>query len=520
MKYSKKLRKKKKINKKMNRLKSNKVCPPNFNKKTCKKVKKCTFGPLYKKETGTRGSPICHLKKKYKKIKKKTKKRGGASIDWLPINPNLATEPSAVNWEEAKDNIRETNKLLDNNPSCKTNMNCVPLATSNIYGISDLGDNTGDVTGIDENELKNWIEEMPPSGTSLEMAKEQGLFYMTYYRNFSSRPAIPEDGEVNEKIWTDEPMIKFIEKLLKSGLFQKKFTRGYTGQNPNLKFYDGCIHIALYKKNLESGWHDVNLCINEGEIFIIDLQLFQLGPLNANEIRGRIGPEMINQYLGRYSPNHFAIITEDEEKYNNHDTILLSRLNSISFNEELNNQQIKKVMEPHGTEESWNFRIWNLFSLSEMITPKILSYPYNVPFFNSGTKKILMPLLFNIDKYSKWPNSVKEKAEKYSQFQDNKYPQIIRETALTAILNAEDDVVLDHLANLAPKPVISLGEQPTITRPARAAEENQFNNEVGHAAYVLMNNKPGVVSFDDFGTLSGLAKIQANQRHAKNAAEN
>jgi hypothetical protein len=50
-------------------------------------------------------------------------------------------------------------------------------------------------------------------------------------------------------------------------------------------------------------------------------------------------------------------------------------------------------MEPHGTEESWNFRIWNLFSLSEMITPKILSYPYNASFFNNGTKKILMPLI-------------------------------------------------------------------------------------------------------------------------------
>ena len=92
---------------------------------------------------------------------------------------------------------------------------------------------------------------------------------------------------------------------------------------------------------------------------------------------------------------------------------------------------------------------------------------------------------WNINQDSQWPDSVKDTARKYSQFQDNKYPQIIRETALSAILNGEDNVVLDHLYNLAPEPLISFGDFPITKTKDRIAEENRFTDEVSKAELEL-----------------------------------
>ena len=125
---------------------------------------------------------------------------------------------------------------------------------------------------------------------------------------------------------------------------------------------------------------------------------------------------------------------------------------------------------------------WSLTVVGYLCT---ISFPYNSFIFTNETKNILMPLIFNINQDSQWPDSVKDTARKYSQFQDNKYPQIIRETALSAILNGEDNVVLDHLYNLAPEPLISFGDFPITKTKDRIAEENRFTDEVSKAELEL-----------------------------------
>ena len=359
-------------------------------------------------------------------------------------------------------------------------MNCVPLATANTYGIKYPGENTG----LSKREIKRWIKEMPLEGTTEEFAENKGLYYMHYYRNFSSRPPITEDGETSEKIWTDEPMIIFIEKLLKSGFLPKQRTRGYSEKNANYKFNDGCIHVTLYKQFNEP-WHDVNFCINEGEVFIIDIQKQQKRNQIANKIRGQIGPDTqaLNYYLSDFCQNYFSIVTENIEKQRSHNSILQSRLQNISFNRQLNAQQTQKVRSPLPDEVIQ--RLNSMMHMSYPITPSILSFPYNSFIFTNETKNILMPLIFNINQDSQWPDSVKDTARKYSQFQDNKYPQIIRETALSAILNGEDNVVLDHLYNLAPEPLISFGDFPITKTKDRIAEENRFTDEVSKAELEL-----------------------------------
>tara|TARA_Y100000389_G_scaffold204384_1_gene256633 strand:+ start:180 stop:1661 length:1482 start_codon:yes stop_codon:yes gene_type:complete len=472
-------------------------------------------------------------KKKYQKKTKRINKRGGSlraeeqegEMDWFPSAPELFTKLSGAPMGEVRENAKIVNKLIDQDPSLKTGYNCVPLATANTYGITGLGKNT-DAAGLGEGEFNEWIKE---DGTTIEYQQEKGLYYMDYFRNFSSRPAVGEDGETNEKIWTDEPMIEFLEKLLKYGLSHKLSTRGYSADDPDRKYGDGCIHVAIYFPN-STDWHDVNICIDQGEIFIIDIQDKQYNKQRRNKIRGRIGGEELKKYLSPYSQNHFAIITEDPEKSQRHKEILENRLDSISLNTELKHEDVNKNILIQ--------RLKIMMNLDTVITPSILSFPYDLP---GGSLPDLLPLIFNIDEKSLWPDHVKDKDYIYYKFQDNRYPPIIRQTALSAILNAEDDVVLNHLISLAPdgvlpglapEPTLSLGNVSNTVNQAAAnqaaanqaaanqAAAREFNSEVAKSAEILLNAEPGPVTFADYGTLSGVAKIQANKREARKAAEN
>ena len=92
-------------------LRSNRICPPHFNKKSCKKLKKCTFGPLPSEGSGRRGSPICHIKK-LKKISKANKKRKKTSAKQAKKHRGGASYP---NSQEQLEN--ELSSILASYPS-------------------------------------------------------------------------------------------------------------------------------------------------------------------------------------------------------------------------------------------------------------------------------------------------------------------------------------------------------------------------------------------------------------------
>ena len=409
-------------------------------------------------------------------------------MDWFPSAPELFTEVSGAPIGEVRENAKTVNKLIDQDYSLKTDMNCVPLAAANTYGITGLGKNT-DATGWGEGEFNEWIK---LNGTTIEAAEEKGLYYMDYFRNFSSRPAVREDGETNEKIWTDEPMIEFLEKILKYGLSHKLSTRGYSTDDPNRKYDDGCIHIAIYFPN-STIWHDVNICSDQGEVFMIDIQNKQYNKQRRNKIRGRIGGEELKNYLSSYSPNHFSIVTEDFEKSQRHKEILEDRLGSVSLNTELNHVQVPTNV----NKKELIRRLKKMMNLGVVITPSILSFP---DYVSEKVTKEFMPLIFNFDEKSWWPDQVKDKANIYSKFQENKYPQIIRETALSAILNAEDNVFLDYLQSIPP------ADQMT---EAMKVHWVLLNPNLDPATFL------GPQTFADFGTDSGLAKIRAYKHAAR-----
>jgi hypothetical protein len=186
-------------------------------------------------------------------------------------------------------------------------------------------------------------------------------------------------------------------------------------------------------------------------------------------------------------------MTEDFEKIQRHNEILEDRLVSVSLNTELNHVRVPKYV----NKKELIRRLEKMMDLGTVITPSILSYPYLLP--NQVANK-LMPLIFHFDEKSWWPDEVKDKAKIYEKFQENKYPPNVRQTALSAILNAEDNVYLDYLNTIPPANQVT---------EANKVSSVLFNPNLDPATFL------GPQTFADFETDSGLAKIRAYKHAAR-----
>jgi hypothetical protein len=119
------------------------------------------------------------------------------------------------------------------------------LAEKN-YGGGDINKSCGAIScatmsqDLEALSLDDWIAEAQNDGTSPKMQERYSNQYrMEYFRNFSSRP--PVDGETDEKVWTEEPMLEFISKLLESGIYQ----RGGRLADASPSIFDGCVQLGL-----------------------------------------------------------------------------------------------------------------------------------------------------------------------------------------------------------------------------------------------------------------------------------
>ena len=404
-------------------------------------------------------------------IKNEMKKNKTNTLE--PIPPKLRLAPSGENLETTEKNILRTNSYLDENIACKTWSNCVPVAAN---AISD--------SGIDPTVLTKWIRDVQKDkNMSLGIRPRMnqfGLYKMEFLRNFSSRPPIQSLGETEEKIWTHEPLIDFLSNLIKSGIQKKE---NFDPQNPDHIFVDGCIHINLNKPYPLPG-HSILFCQYNDNNYIVDLQQSQYATKKYFN-RGMIGPDKkkLNEYLSAYTPNSFSINTQQFEKYQEHNNNLQLKFLDVSINNELNNLAGEKMipdlndLSQHDLVSRILYKTCRVFS---KITPAILANPYQLidepldPILPDEdadvglklakyrieemqktvgsqleqNKKWLTPLIFHFNENVPWPDSVKEKAQKYSKFQDNKYTRLIRQTALTSILNGKNNQLLEDILHL------------------------------------------------------------------------
>ena len=78
--------------------------------------------------------------------------------------------------------------------------------------------------------------------------------------------------------------------------------------------------------------------------------------------------------------------------------------------------------------------------------------------YELGNKLRCIPLIFNInwtEQNSPWPISVKHKASKYIELQQNTHPEVVRKAAISAILNGVDDPHLDLYIGIYSKTITS-----------------------------------------------------------------
>ena len=335
--------------------------------------------------------------------------------------------------------------------------------------------------------MQKWIKDThrdPKNKLGIRPRPNQlGLYQMSFLRNFSSRPPLESFGETQEKIWTHEPLIDFLSDLIKSGIQKKE---NFDPQNQDHIFVDGCIHISLHLPYPMHG-HSILFCQNGDNNYIVDLQKSQYAT-KVNFNRGLIGPDkkILNEYLSSFSPNSFSIYTKQHDKYTHNNNILMSKLLDVSINNELNNLAGEKMIPDLNDlplSELPNRISFAMLKLHSKITPAILANPYQLidepldPIVpppddtlsprskttaillkhkmdsmekiigsqSEQNKKWLTPLIFHFNETAPWPDSVKEKAQKYSKFQDNTYTTRIRQTALTSILNGKNNKMLDDM---------------------------------------------------------------------------
>ena len=414
--------------------------------------------------------------KKSKKQKKHNKKFKGGAAEQPPVSPQLISQASgrpihAINPTTGtlepvmEKNIQKVWDYLQENPHCKTPTNCGPLSSyvlsSNFNPVFfELWIKSRDEWETKYQAYKDDKGPEPPSIDFLqEFTQQKELIYV---RNINSRPPIKEFSlfETENKMWTEEPLKDFIRDIIRSGIHEKNLINDMQAsgntESPIL-INEGCIQIVLYNLDItgkqEEYSHAINICRVEGnEIIIVDLQNSEKPIMQ--------GPD-IDEYLRNFSPNIFGIFTTNDQKYQEHNIKMIARLNQFRLNEELalhRGQTIPKNQE---------FLIYNMMrhSLNQIITPSVLAFPYNQEYFNDQTMFPLFldggesGLTLDLD----WPQSVINKYNKYKHFQNNNFPQEIRQLALTAILNGSDNPTLDTL--LLQPPPASMVPPPPPTPP-------------------------------------------------------
>ena len=420
--------------------------------------------------------------------------------------------------------------------------------------------------------LDDWIAEAQIDGTSPKMQERYSNQYrMEYFRNFSSRP--PVDGETDEKVWTEEPMLEFISKLLESGIYQRG---GQLDASPSI--FDGCVQLGLQGLS-DNPSHATIICRAPGDddgggLRIIDLQNHLI---QKEQGRGDFAVPIIEtdlnqivKYFAGFNCNTFSILTQDRDKYEKHQNILNARFYDAVYNSELDKSQgggsgwfraswstdrvgaIKTIFrnfQGDGYNSQFITNPGDLESVYESaaITPGLLAYPYDGFFYNKN-KTYCIPLTFGInfsdpDDHS-WPNSVKEKFKKYKRLQHNKYPQSVRKAAISAILNGIDDPHLDSYLLLGsvqdpqeaaywermsivpppPPPVLiktrtdAYLENQTRLREAReAAEEENRQKEYEKKVYEFYHNLPAYSKHSsDLVNNSARLRIAAHRKNYGN----
>ena len=412
-------------------------------------------------------------KKKYnkKKYKKKLKKFKGGAAEQPPVSPQLISQASgrpihAINPTTGtlepvmEKNIQTVWDYLQENPHCKTPTNCGPLSSYVLSSNFNPAFFEYWIKSRQEFETmyqayKDGLGPEPPSFDFLQEFTQQKE--LKYVRNINSRPPIMDLFETENKMWTEEPLKDFIRDIIRSGIHEKNFINDMQAsgntQSPEL-IKEGCIQVRLYNLDItgkqEEYSHAINICRVEGnEIIIVDLQ---------NSVKPIMGGTDVDEYLLGFSPNIFGIYTTNNQKYQEHDTKTIARLNQYKLNEALAlhmGQTIPKNQE---------FIMYNMMrhSLNQIITPSVLAYPYNQEYFND---QIMFPLFLDGGESGltldlDWPQSVINKYNKYKHFQNNDFPQEIRQTALTSILNGSDNPTLDNLLLQLQPPQPTTPQQP------------------------------------------------------------
>ena len=407
-----------------------------------------------------------------------------------PPNPTLSRHISGNSSEDMQAQIDNTlrflEELMESRPDTNLKSKCGPVTCAT------MAKNFG------ADSLLEWFEAANKNGGTTEEMYEKysGQYKLEYYRNFSSRP--PVDGEVYDKIWTEEPMIEFISKLIGSGIYQKG---NYDNQLPDI--YTGCVQIGLYGVDDEPA-HALIVCRNsQGALAIIDLHTHFSTKNEYGPIQGAAyAPEVIItdtveviRYFASYNCNYFTILTRDKNKYLDHQQILERRLKDVIYNKELNDQMPAQMKA--GKQHLDNYSFWpfaeesgvpapfivegmistfdcpvdpgsqivtrqnDIVSIHELaaITPSVLAYPYDAYYYNElGNKLRCIPLVFNInwaEQNSPWPISVKHKASKYIELQQNTHQEVVRKAAISAILNGVDDPHLDLYIGIYSKTITS-----------------------------------------------------------------
>jgi len=456
--------------------------------------KKFRKKPIFRKKS-TKTSRAKKIKQRKTKLRKTKllKKRGGAAED-PPPSPQLISQPSgqplfAVNQQTGywvplmEQNIQRVWQYLQENPHCKTQTNCLPLST---YTLS---------SHFNPAYFEKWVkerDEFKADGPYRDFVYEKTNQRQTaYMRNFSSRPPILNNGETEEKIWTDEPLKDFIRELIQSGAHPKDYiNQMQSGLQPGTQtdptFEYGCIQIVLYNmdfsKQQNAGTHAINICrMANGEIAIVDLQ-HPYTPIIQNA-------DAIDDYLSAFSANIFAILTTNESKHNAQLDKLFKRMNQFSINQPLINDS-GHAKTPNNI--TYLDILWHTsFDHKNVkITPAVLAYPYNEEFYDTNTTLLFPHLLGSggLDN-SLWPQSVINTWNKYAVFQYHNDPYI-KKTALSAILKGENNQVLEYLIEqshvAAPPPPLLLPQssqsstsstQSTSSTPSTESDWMSVSNQ-------------------------------------------
>ena len=436
----------------------------------------CKYG---RKKKSNRKSPkkksrrkISKKKSRRKSPKRKSYRRGTAALlnaGEYPDSPVLNVELSGVNTLSINSGIEGVLNLIIHNG---WDVNAIKYACS-LLSTATMSQNPQSLP------ILEWVESIGVNkGTTHEMYETySGRHRLQYFRNFSSRP--PIDGEEDDKIWTEEPILEFISKLLESGIYQRD-----DDTDESSKISNGCVEIAC-ASNDGSRSHAFIICRNlEGELSIVDVQAALLISNAPGELvtAPKIIITDINEivrYFAGYNCNYFTIMTTDKAKYDYHKGILNSRLRDVSLNKELNDRTLPQyqVILPEGltddsvppsliiniltntvgfhpsfpgsqilTTYSTQNDIYPIYELTA-VPPELLAVPYDAPYYKEfNNNHSFLPLIINIDDYSlQWPRSVREKAAKYRDFQELRYPAEVRKAALSAILNGKDNPELDRL---------------------------------------------------------------------------